>query len=168
MQNKIHINAILSQKASKNQFMIVQTLQTIFKRDLNRLKQEIQLYPNESQIWKIQKGITNSAGNLCLHLVGNLNTYIGNTYGNSNYVRNRELEFSLKDIPRSELIHQIEQTILVVDHALDNLSEKELLMEFPVLVFETTTSNEFMLIHLTTHLTFHLGQINYHRRLMGE
>jgi hypothetical protein len=168
MQNKIHINAILSQKASKNQFMIVQTLKTIFKRDLNRLKQEIQLYPNESQIWKIQKGITNSAGNLCLHLVGNLNTYIGNTYGNSNYVRNRELEFSLKDIPRSELIHQIEQTILVVDHALDNLSEKELLMEFPVLVFETTTSNEFMLIHLTTHLTFHLGQINYHRRLMGE
>jgi uncharacterized damage-inducible protein DinB len=167
MQNKIHINAILSQKASKNQFMIVQTLKTIFKRDLNRLKQEIQLYPNESQIWKIQKGITNSAGNLCLHLVGNLNTYIGNTYGNSNYVRNRELEFSLKDIPRSELIHQIEQTILVVDHALDNLSEKELLMEFPVLVFETTTSNEFMLIHLTTHLTFHLGQINYHRRLVG-
>jgi uncharacterized damage-inducible protein DinB len=168
MQNKIYINAILSQKASKNQFMIVQTLKTIFKRDLNRLKQEIQLYPNESQIWKIKKGITNSAGNLCLHLVGNLNTYIGNTYGNSNYVRNRELEFSLKDIPRSELIHQIEQTILVVDHALDNLSEKELLMEFPVLVFETTTSNEFMLIHLTTHLTFHLGQINYHRRLMGE
>lgn len=168
MQNKIYINAILSQKASKNQFMIVQTLKTIFKRDLNRLKQEIELYPNESQIWKIQKGITNSAGNLCLHLVGNLNTYIGNTYGNSNYVRNRELEFSLKDIPRSELIHQIEQTILVVDHALDNLSEKELLMEFPVLVFETTTSNEFMLIHLTTHLTFHLGQINYHRRLVGE
>jgi hypothetical protein len=76
------------------------------------------------------KGITNSAGNLCLHLVGNLNTYIGNTYGNSNYVRNRELEFS-KDIP-SELIHQIEQTILVVEHALDNLSEKELLMDFPL------------------------------------
>jgi uncharacterized damage-inducible protein DinB len=148
--------------------MIVQTLKTIFKRDLNRLKQEIELYPNESQIWKIQKGITNSAGNLCLHLVGNLNTYIGNTYGNSNYVRNRELEFSLKDIPRSELIHQIEQTILVVEHALDNLSEKELLMDFPLLVFEKTTSTEFMLIHLTTHLTFHLGQINYHRRLLEE
>jgi uncharacterized damage-inducible protein DinB len=148
--------------------MIVQTLKTIFKRDLNRLKQEIELYPNESQIWKIQKGITNSAGNLCLHLVGNLNTYIGNTYGKTNYVRNRELEFSLKDIPRSELIHQIEQTIIVVEHALDNLSEKELLMEFPLLVFETTTSTEFMLIHLTTHLTFHLGQINYHRRLLEE
>jgi uncharacterized damage-inducible protein DinB len=148
--------------------MIVQTLKTIFKRDLNRLKQEIELYQSESQIWTIQKGITNSAGNLCLHLVGNLNTYIGNTYGNINYVRNREFEFSLKDIPRRELIRKIEETIIVVDHALDNLSEKELRMEFPLLVFETKTSTEFMLIHLTTHLTFHLGQINYHRRLLEE
>jgi hypothetical protein len=89
------------------------------------------------------KGITNSAGNLCLHLVGNLNTYIGNTYGNSNYVRNRELEFSLKDIPRSELIHQIEQTILV-EHALDNPSEKELLMDFPFLVLK----NNFNRVHV--------------------
>ncbi|WP_016990674.1 DUF1572 family protein [Flavobacterium sp. ACAM 123] len=123
---------------------------------------------NESQIWTIQKGITNSAGNLCLHLVGNLNTYIGNTYGNTNYVRNRELEFSLKDIPSTELIRKIEETMLMVDYALDNLSEKELIMEFPLLVFETKTSTEFMLIHLTTHLTFHLGQINYHRRLLQE
>jgi uncharacterized damage-inducible protein DinB len=148
--------------------MIIQTLKTIFKRDLNRLKQEIELYPNESQIWKIQKGISNSAGNICLHLVGNLNTYLGNTFGNGNYVRNRSLEFSLKDVPRSELIHQVEQTILVVEHALDNLSEKELPIEFPILVFETTTSTEFMLIHLATHLNFHLGQINYHRRLLEE
>jgi hypothetical protein len=55
MQNKIHTNAILSLRKYQKQFMIVQTLKTIFKRDLNRLKQEIELYPNESQIWKIQK-----------------------------------------------------------------------------------------------------------------
>lgn len=148
--------------------MILQTLKTIFKRDLNRLKQEIELYQNESQIWTVQKGITNSAGNLCLHVVGNLNTYIGATFGNTNYARNRELEFSLKDIPKMELIRKIEETSIVVDRSLDKLTEKELLMEFPLLVFETTTSTEFMLIHLTTHLTYHLGQINYHRRLLEE
>lgn len=148
--------------------MILQTLKTIFKRDLNRLKQEIELYQNESQIWTVQKGITNSAGNLCLHVVGNLNTYIGATFGNTNYARNRELEFSLKDIPKMELIRKIEDTSIVVDRSLDKLTEKELLMEFPLLVFETTTSTEFMLIHLTTHLTYHLGQINYHRRLLEK
>ncbi|SEA28225.1 Protein of unknown function [Flavobacterium gillisiae] len=148
--------------------MILQTLKTIFNRDLNRLKQEIELYQNESQIWTVQKGITNSAGNLCLHLVGNLNTYIGATFGNTNYARNRELEFSLKDIPKIELIRKIEETSTLVACSLDKLTEKELLMEFPLLVFETTTSTEFMLIHLTTHLTYHLGQINYHRRLLEE
>jgi uncharacterized damage-inducible protein DinB len=148
--------------------MMIKTLQTIFSRDLNRLKREIELYKNESQIWTTQKGITNSAGNLCLHLVGNLNTYIGNTYGGANYVRNRELEFSLKDIPKAELIEKIEATRTIVQKALETISEKELLMDFPVLVFESKTSTEFMLIHLTTHLAYHLGQINYHRRLLDD
>lgn len=148
--------------------MLVETLKMLFNRDLNRLKSEIELYQNESDIWKIQKGISNSAGNLCLHLVGNLNTYIGAEFGKTGYIRNRALEFSLKDIPRVELITKIEETIVVVDNALNNVSEDELKMEFPILVFENKTSTEFMLIHLTTHLAYHLGQINYHRRLLDS
>ena len=148
--------------------MLVETLKMLFNRDLKRLKSEIELYQNESDIWKIQKGISNSAGNLCLHLVGNLNTYIGAEFGKTGYIRNRALEFSLKDIPRVELITKIEETIVVVDNALNNVSEDELKMEFPILVFENKTSTEFMLIHLTTHLAYHLGQINYHRRLLDS
>jgi hypothetical protein len=101
-------------------------------------------------------------------LIGNLNTYIGSVFGKTNYVRNRELEFSLKDIPKSELIKKIEETINVVNNALDMVSEEELEMDFPLLVFKEKTSTGFMLIHLTTHLTYHLGQINYHRRLLNE
>ncbi|MFV8326497.1 DUF1572 family protein [Flavobacterium sp. ZS1P14] len=146
--------------------MLIETLKSLFNRDLNRLKAEIELYQNESQIWHIEKGIANSAGNLCLHLVGNLNTYIGAEFGKTGYIRNRPLEFSQKDIPRAALINKIEATIVVVNNALTNLSEEELQMEFPILVFDTKTSIEFMLIHLTTHLAYHLGQINYHRRLL--
>jgi hypothetical protein len=146
--------------------MIIESLKTLFHRDLNKLKTEIESYQNESDIWKIQKGIANSAGNLCLHLVGNLNTYIGAEFGKTGYIRNRPLEFSLKNVPRAELIYKIEETIVVVDNALNNISEEELKKEYPLLVFETKTSTEFMLIHLTTHLAYHLGQINYHRRLL--
>ena len=135
---------------------------------MNKLKTEIESYQNESDIWEIQKGIANSAGNLCLHLVGNLNTYIGAEFGKTGYIRNRALEFSLKDIPRAELIQKIEETIVVVNNALNIISEEELKMEFPLLVFEKKTSTEFMLIHLTTHLAYHLGQINYHRRLLDN
>ncbi|MET3022519.1 DinB family protein, partial [Flavobacterium hydatis] len=105
---------------------------------------------------------------LCLHLIGNLNTYIGAALGDSGYIRHRELEFSLKNIPRAELITKIEATIVVVDTALSNLSEKDLEQEFPVFVFEGKNSTDFILTHLTTHLAYHLGQINYHRRLLDD
>ena len=148
--------------------MLIDSLKTLFNRDLLKLKTEIESYQNESNIWKTPEGITNSAGNLCLHLIGNINTYIGAEFGKTGYVRNRALEFSLKNIPRADLLSKIEETIFVVNTALDNISEKDLKMEFPILVFEKKTSTEFMLIHLTTHLAYHLGQINYHRRLLDN
>jgi uncharacterized damage-inducible protein DinB len=147
---------------------MIEALKTIFNRDLNRLKSEIELYDNENDIWKVQKGITNSAGNLCLHMVGNLNSYIGNVFLKTDYVRNRELEFSIKDIPKSELIEKIEQTIKVVNDSLNMVSEEELKTDFPLLVLEKKMSTEFMLMHFTTHLAYHLGQINYHRRLLNR
>lgn len=146
--------------------MLIETLKTLFNRDLTRLRNEIELYKNEKNIWKVEKQIANSAGNLCLHLIGNLNTYIGAEIGKTNYIRHREFEFSLKDISKAELIDNIEKTKIIVATALDKLTVEQLEKEYPVLVFENKTSTDYLLIHLTTHLTYHLGQINYHRRLL--
>lgn len=148
--------------------MLIETLKSLFTRDLNKLRHEIELYTNEENIWKVEHKIANSAGNLCLHLVGNLNTYIGKEIGNSGYIRNRELEFSLKNVPRAALLQKIDDTIHVVNTSLDNLDESALANEFPVLVFEAKTSSEYMLVHLATHLAYHLGQVNYHRRLIDK
>lgn len=148
--------------------MLIQTLQKLFSRDLEKLKQEISLYKVENKIWAIEEGIANSAGNLCLHLIGNLNTYIGAELGKTDYVRNRELEFSLKDIPRQELISKIDDTIIVVKGALDSLKEEELENEYQLLVFAEKTSTGYFLVHLAVHLGYHLGQINYHRRLIDK
>lgn len=146
--------------------MLIQTLKTLFRRDLDRLRQEINLYNNEAVIWHTEKGIANSAGNLCLHLIGNLNTYIGAEIGNTGYIRQRELEFSLKDISKVRLLEKIDDTMVVVDDALNTLTEAQLDEEYPLLVFDEKTSTGYLLVHLTTHLTYHLGQINYHRRLL--
>lgn len=145
---------------------MIEYIQSLFTRDLNKLKTEIESYQNEETIWKTDKNISNSAGNLCLHLVGNLNNYIGAELGNSGYVRNRELEFSLKDVPRTELIQQIESTIEIVNSSLGRLSTEDLQKEYPSkpLGYEMTTG--YFLIHLFGHLGYHLGQINYHRRLL--
>jgi hypothetical protein len=148
--------------------MLIETLRTLFNRDLNRLRSEIEQYRNEADIWKIDGQTKNSAGNLCLHLVGNLNTYIGKELGNTGYVRNRDLEFSLKDVPRKELLEKINSTIAMINQTFEWLDEKALEAEYPVLVFDQMTSTEYLLVHLTTHLTYHLGQINYHRRLIEK
>ncbi|TPG41586.1 DinB family protein [Flavobacterium pectinovorum] len=146
--------------------MLIETLKSLFDRDLNKLKVEIESYQNESQIWAIDKQVSNSAGNLCLHLIGNINHFIGNQIGKTDYVRDRPLEFSLKNIPKAELIAKIEDTILVVDKTLDTVTHEDLEKIYPLIVFEKEMTTGFFLVHLSTHLAYHLGQINYHRRLL--
>lgn len=148
--------------------MLASTLISLFERDLNRVINELNLYRIESNIWKIENSISNSAGNLALHLVGNLNTYIGKEIGKTEYVRNRELEFSQKNVPRQELVKMMTNTSIVIKNSLKNLTDNNLKNEYPILVFSEMTTTEYFLVHLTTHLAYHLGQINYHRRLIEK
>src|SRR5215213_10165243 len=103
--------------------MLKESLIEIFERDLKKLKEEISLYKDESKLWVIDKDISNSAGNLCLHLLGNLNHFIGAALGNTGYVRNRDSEFALKNIPQKELLDSIEKTKETVTTTLSNLTE---------------------------------------------
>jgi len=147
---------------------MIETLKQLFLRDLEKLKTEISFFKDESNLWEISGVIKNSSGNLCLHLCGNLQHFIGAVLGNSGYVRNRDAEFSRKDVPIRELVAEIELTVKVVQKTLQELKEDDLQKTYPinVLGFEMTT--EFFLTHLTTHLNYHLGQINYHRRLLDN
>ena len=146
--------------------MIIESLIKLFKRDLTALKKEINSYSDEKKLWVVSQDISNSAGNLCLHLVGNLNHFIGETLGDSGYVRHRNLEFSLKDVPRTELIKQVDDTMTVVETVLNKFIETDLQKEYKRRVFEEAMTTEYFLMHLTMHLAYHLGQINYHRRLL--
>ena len=147
--------------------MLTETLIKLFKRDLGKLKVEVDSYRNEANLWIVTiPNLINVYDNLCLHLVGNLNYFIGAILGDSGYIRQRDLEFSLKDISKSELITQINNTIEVVESTLSSISKEDLQKEYKRLVFEDTMTTEYFLVHLTTHLAYHLGQINYHRRLL--
>lgn len=148
--------------------MLTETLIRFFDRDLQKLATEIGLYKDEDRIWLVKPGISNSAGNLCLHLVGNLNHFIGATLGHTGYVRHRDDEFSLKNIPRQDLLINIENTRLIVKEVLSNLPETDLQKDFPLEIFGKKDSTEFIVIHLATHLAYHLGQVNYHRRLLDH
>ncbi|WP_379966768.1 DinB family protein [Epilithonimonas sp. UC225_85] len=146
--------------------MMLESLKSLYNRDLNKLKIEIESYQNEESIWKIDKNISNSGGNLCLHLIGNLSTYIGAELGNTGYIRQRDLEFSLKNIPKTELLKKIASLIEIVESTLSQLSEEDLEKDYPIEPLGYKMTTEYFLIHLFGHLGYHLGQINYHRRLL--
>lgn len=148
--------------------MIIESLKSLYTRDLNKLKLEIESYQNEENLWKIDKNILNSAGNLSLHLVGNLSHFVGAILGNSGYIRNRDLEFSLKDVAKTELIEKIEGTLDIVISTFDKLSAEDLEKEYPLEPLGYTMTTDYFLIHLIGHLEYHLGQINYHRRLLDN
>ena len=146
--------------------MLTETLKLLFERDLKKLRDEIEAYEIEKNIWQVEKYINNSAGNLCLHIIGNLNWFIGAQFGATGYIRDRELEFSSTNIPKDDLLLEIDKTRSVLDNTLDKITASQLELEYPILVFDKKTTTYYFLIHLTTHLAYHLGQINYHRRLI--
>ncbi len=138
----------------------------VFERDLEKLKTEITSYKTPSKIWEISGGISNSAGNLCLHICGNLQHFIGSVLGISGYKRDRDSEFSRRNLPLDELIRKIDHTSFTVKKTLNELDVNKLDEIYPINVFGEEMTTGFFLAHLTTHLNYHLGQINYHRRVL--
>lgn len=148
--------------------MLTQTLIQLFNRDLDKLIEEINLYKNEEHLWLTTEAVSNCAGNLCLHLVGNLNAFIGAQLGQTGYIRQRDKEFSLKYVPRTTMIAQIKEVKTVVANTLSKLTSTDLQQDYPLQVFKRLMTTEYFLVHLSTHLSYHLGQINYHRRLLDK
>jgi hypothetical protein len=138
----------------------------LFQRDLEKLKAELAAYPNEGSIWARAGDIRNPAGNLVLHLHGNLNHFVGKVLGGTDFVRDREAEFTDSGLPRAELIRMIEDTIRMLEDVLGRLGPDNLEQPYPLEVLGYPMTTGYFLIHLYGHLNWHLGQINYHRRLI--
>lgn len=164
----MHVIICKFDSRKKDAFMLTDTLIKIFNRDLKKLKIEIASYKNEKNLWLLEEEISNSGGNLCLHVVGNLNHFVGSVLGNTGYLRKRDLEFSLKNVSKMEMSKQIDTTMAMVGDTLRNLSIEDLEKQYPLIVFKESMTTEYFLVHLSTHLSYHLGQINYHRRLLDS
>jgi hypothetical protein len=140
-----------------------------FESVLDKLKTEIEQYPNDESLWRKEGAINNSAGNLCLHLLGNLNTYIGANLGNSGYVRDRPAEFANRGLRIDQLLFQISETKETVVSSLVGLSDADLDNAYPSHEPDSETSLIAQeLVKILSHFSYHLGQINYHRRISAK
>ncbi len=139
----------------------------LYRRDLEQLIRELEAYPNEHSLWSVMGEIKNPAGNIALHVIGNLNHFIGVGLGQTDFKRDREAEFSRRDVPRAEIVQGLRSTLTMLERVLPNLDSEALEAIYPQEVLGYPMSTQYFLIHLYGHLNWHLGQINYHRRLTG-
>ncbi len=137
----------------------------VMERDLRCLVEQIEAYDDEAAIWKVVVGITNAPGTLAIHIAGNIQHYIGVHLGGSSYVRDRDAEFSRRDVARAEILNELAaaQTAL---KSLAGLDEKALNATYPEALGGTTLTTGQFMAHLASHLAYHLGQIDYHRRIL--
>ncbi|MFY0255631.1 DinB family protein [Chitinophaga sp. 30R24] len=145
--------------------MLTGILLNLYERDLSKLEEEIAAYGTNEGLWAKPQGINNSGGNLCLHLCGNLQYFVGAVLGNTGYVRQREREFSDSGLAKEELLVLISTTRRTVLSVIAGFSAEALEKTYPEVVFSSTMSTGYFLLRLLAHLNYHLGQINYHRRL---
>jgi hypothetical protein len=135
---------------------------TYFNHYLEQIENEVKSYTNESDLWFAKGDVKNSAGNLALHILGNLNHFIGKALAGTGYERNRDAEFENKNISRSEILDEIEHTKDLISKTLPHLNN--LTDEYPEGYWHDSGSIHLQLLKLLSHLAYHAGQINYHRR----
>lgn len=135
----------------------------LFERDLTRLIQEIEAFPSDEALWEVRDGVTNSAGNLALHLEGNLREFIGRQLGGVPYQRERDKEFSTRQLSRAELARRIGEVRGLVPAIVAAMDAGAV---FPQNVLGVEMTNHEFVIHLYGHLNWHLGQIDYLRRVL--
>jgi uncharacterized damage-inducible protein DinB len=139
----------------------------LYARDLQRLHDAVAAYADDATLWRTAGTIANPGGTLCLHLCGNLRHFIAHTLGGHAYVRDREREFSARDLGRETLLAEVETTRREVLHTLSNLAPAALAHTFPVHLLGREWRTDELLMHLHGHLNYHLGQLDYHRRILG-
>ncbi len=139
-------------------------LAILFVRELAGFERELGLFPDDESAWKTAPGLPNSAGNLALHVAGNLQHYVGAVLGGTGYVRNRELEFGRRSGPRGDVLAELRAASQVVDTVLRALPSERFEADYPELLNDLRLRTDRFLMHLSAHAAFHLGQAGYVRR----
>ena len=149
---------------------IQQSIAALLQRELQAFERELELFPDDETVWRTMPGVPNSAGNLVLHIAGNLQHFVGAVLGGSAYVRDRDREFSRHSGSRSELVSELQKAAAAVRTVVPNLTDDVLGLDFPEAVIPNRRIQTLrFLLHLCAHASFHLGQAGYLRRgLTGQ
>ena len=148
--------------------MLNSILANFYERDIRKLIEEVNLFRNEEDLWRTQGSVKNPGGNLALHIIGGLNYLIGATLAQTGYVRDRDQEFIKKNVARKDLVAGLEELIPMINETVNALTQEQMEAEYPLIFDNMKTSSSYVLVQLLLHLNYHLGQVNYIRRIFEK
>lgn len=120
---------------------------------------------SDEQIWWRPNEVSNSCGNLILHLCGNVRQWILSGVGGQPDVRKRSLEFSQREpLGREDLQRRLEGTVSEAVEVLNSLDETELLETHTIQIYTVSTLQA--VFHVVEHFSYHTGQIAYITKLL--
>jgi uncharacterized damage-inducible protein DinB len=135
--------------------------------ELEDLRNQIHLSSEgltDQDFWAKPVDPGNSVGHLVLHLTGNLNHFVGAQLGGTDYVRDREREFTETAVPpKLEALAMLDDAVATFRRVVSGLSPAQLAAPHPTAKFGSVLKT---LLHLVSHFALHRGQISYIVRLI--
>ena len=145
----------------------IDAIRRLILRELRAVRREVEAYPEDGLLWREVPGLPNPGGTLALHVAGNLRHYVGAVLGGSGYVRDRDAEFSDRGLTRAAVVERVDAAIEAVDTTIATLPPDTLDASYPEAVLDQRPRTGDYLAHLASHLAYHLGQLDYHRRMVS-
>ena len=146
--------------------MLRSLVQAILLRELATTRRTVEAYPDDASLWAQPAGLPNAGGTLVLHIAGNIQHYLGAVLGKSGYRRDRDAEFARRDVPRATMLAELDAAARAVERGIAALSDETLAAPDPEAISGRTYITGDYLVHLATHLAYHVGQLDYHRRVV--
>ena len=120
---------------------------------------------DDQQIWWRANERSNAIGNLVLHCAGSTRYYIGHVVGGSDFVRDRDGEFSeRREIPKAELLSTLDVAVAEADTVLSTF-DPEKLLEQTDRTPKPTTFMQIIALQLV-HYADHAGQIAFATKML--
>jgi hypothetical protein len=142
------------------------TVSYMLQRELAAVKRSVEAYPDDATLWVHPQGLPNAGGTIALHVAGNLQHYLGAKLGKSGYVRNRDAEFARRGVSREDIIAELDAAAAAIDRGIGAVTDDVLTSAYPEQMGGKSVRTGDFLVHLLAHLAYHLGQLDYHRRVV--
>ena len=118
----------------------------------------------EDQIWNRGSESQNSAGNLVLHLCGNVRQWIVSGVGGKPDIRDRDSEFAARGgVPVRELTQRLADVVSEASAVISNAAGTDLTRRIRVQGYEVTVLEA--IYHVVEHFSHHTGQILFVTKL---